>query len=177
MKLVLIRHTSVAVPPGVCYGQTDVDLAPTFTEEAPIVRDKLKDYSFDKIFSSPLTRCRRLAEYCGYEDFEIDPRIIEMNFGEWEMQRFDEIKDPKLQEWYEDYMNEIPTKGESAIQQRERFIDFISQLKKKLPEESTVAVFTHGGILVHALNLFTGKEYDELFRAIPGYGSVIELNI
>ena len=26
MEVILIRHTSVDVPPGVCYGQTDVPL-------------------------------------------------------------------------------------------------------------------------------------------------------
>ena len=34
MVVYLIRHTSVDVPQGVCYGQTDVPLNPTFEEEA-----------------------------------------------------------------------------------------------------------------------------------------------
>ena len=34
MVVYLIRHTSVDVPQGVCYGQTDVPLKPTFEEEA-----------------------------------------------------------------------------------------------------------------------------------------------
>ena len=177
MKLILIRHTSVSVAPGICYGHTDVDLASTFIEEASMVKNKLKEYSFDKVYSSPLNRCKKLTKFCGFEDFEIDPRIIEMNFGDWEMKRFDEITDPILQDWYKDYMNVIPTNGESAMQQRNRFANFISQLRCNLPDDSTVALFTHGGILVHALNIFTGKDYDELFRAIPAYGSVIELNI
>ncbi len=33
MEVILIRHTSVDVPPGVCYGQTDVPLKPTFEQE------------------------------------------------------------------------------------------------------------------------------------------------
>ena len=32
MVVYLIRHTSVDVPQGVCYGQTDVPLNPTFEE-------------------------------------------------------------------------------------------------------------------------------------------------
>ena len=38
MKVLLIRHTSVNMPPGTCYGQTDVPLADTFGQEAVDVR-------------------------------------------------------------------------------------------------------------------------------------------
>ena len=34
MEVILIRHTSVDVPKGVCYGQTDVPLRDSFEEEA-----------------------------------------------------------------------------------------------------------------------------------------------
>ena len=39
MEVILIRHTSVDVPPGVCYGQTDVPLKPTFEQEAARLDD------------------------------------------------------------------------------------------------------------------------------------------
>lgn len=42
MEVILIRHTSVDVPPGVCYGQTDVPLKPTFEQEAAITQENLK---------------------------------------------------------------------------------------------------------------------------------------
>ena len=34
MKVYLVRHTSVDVAPGTCYGQTDVPLRASFQEEA-----------------------------------------------------------------------------------------------------------------------------------------------
>ena len=49
MKAILIRHTSVDVPKGVCYGQTDVPLAPSFPTEALRVKESLKQYRFDKV--------------------------------------------------------------------------------------------------------------------------------
>ena len=177
MKITLIRHTSVAVPRGICYGNTDVELADTFPEEAEKVAERLRSCSFDKVFTSPLSRCRKLASYCGFPDAIPDHRIMEMNFGEWEMQDFNEIKDPRLQEWFDDYMNVAPTGGESAMQQRSRFIDFIASLRNETPHASNVAVFTHGGILVHALNIISSRDYDALFRNIPPFGSVIELTI
>ena len=44
MEVILIRHTSVDVPPGVCYGQTDVPLKPTFEQEAAITGVDINHY-------------------------------------------------------------------------------------------------------------------------------------
>ena len=41
MEIILIRHTSVDVPQGVCYGQTDVPLRDTFEQEAAITAEKI----------------------------------------------------------------------------------------------------------------------------------------
>ena len=41
MEIYLIRHTSVDVPAGYAYGQTDVPLKPTFEEEAEEVKKGL----------------------------------------------------------------------------------------------------------------------------------------
>ena len=43
MEIYLIRHTSVDVPAGYAYGQTDVPLKPTFEEEAEEVKKGLSD--------------------------------------------------------------------------------------------------------------------------------------
>ena len=50
MVVYLIRHTSVDVPQGVCYGQTDVPLNPTFEEEAAQTSARLKGLQFDKVY-------------------------------------------------------------------------------------------------------------------------------
>ena len=42
MKIVLVRHTSVALPKEVCYGYTDVPLKETFEEEATVVERNLE---------------------------------------------------------------------------------------------------------------------------------------
>ena len=92
MEVTFIRHTSVDVPPGVCYGQSDVPLRDSFEQEAAITSENLKAYrpqgrDFDHVYTSPLSRCVRLATYCGYPDAERDKRIMEINFGDWERKR------------------------------------------------------------------------------------------
>ena len=56
MVIYLMRHTAVDVPQGVCYGQTDVPLKPTFETEATQTAANLQGLSFDKVYTSPLTR-------------------------------------------------------------------------------------------------------------------------
>lgn len=174
MRLVLIRHTSVAVARGVCYGQTDVPLADSFLEEASEVKEALQKYNFDQVYSSPLSRCLKLARFCGYDKPIIESRLIEMNFGEWEMKRYDEIADPRLQEWFDDYINTAATGGEAVMDQRRRFLEFVDEIKQK-HSEVTVALFTHGGILINALVALKGKTYSEMYNAIPPYGSLVEI--
>lgn len=175
MKITLIRHTSVDVAPGICYGRTDVALKNTFPEEAEKVKDKIEGKTFDAVFTSPLSRCRRLAYYCGYGQAVADERLLEMNFGDWEMKRYDEIDDPRLQLWFDDYLNLAPTGGESAMQQKERFVDFINEIKSKGYEN--VLVFTHAGILFHAMHLYKGMPYAEAISSAPQYGEVMEIDL
>lgn len=92
MDLYLIRHTSVDVPAGYSYGQTDVPLRETFEAEAATVKEELNKIAADKVYTSPLSRCVRLATYCGFEDAWKDDRIKELNFGSWEMKSWDEVK-------------------------------------------------------------------------------------
>lgn len=173
MKVYLIRHTSVDVEPGVCYGQSDVALRDTFPAEAAEVVSNLDGIRFDKVFTSPLSRCTRLAEYAGYPDAERDDRLKELNFGKWEMKRFDDIDDPKLQEWYADYFYVTPTGGESAEMQHTRVKSFFSELAKQ--DYDTVAVFTHGGVIMQVMLMLGMVDIPTLFSHLPPYGGIVEV--
>lgn len=176
MEIILIRHTSVDVPKGTCYGQTDVPLNPTFEQEAAITLENLNAYvPFDQVYTSPLSRCTRLATYCGYPNAIRDPRVLELNFGDWEMQRFDEIKDSRLQEWFDDYLNVPATNGESFSMQYRRVADFLDELKIKSYQK--VAVFTHGGVLACA-QIYAGLlEPENVFTSSIPYGSITNMII
>lgn len=175
MKAIFVRHTSVAVERGVCYGQTDVPLADTFLSEAENVIKRLREIDPDgkHVYTSPLQRCVMLASICGYSDAIQDARLKEMNFGEWEMQRYDDIKDPRLQEWYDDYFHVCATGGESFEDQQERLRSFILSLKENDIEECLI--FTHGGIIMQAMLLAGVYNEDEIFNHQPSYGDVCVL--
>ncbi|MDE6442976.1 MAG: alpha-ribazole phosphatase [Muribaculaceae bacterium] len=176
MRVILIRHTSVDVPKGICYGHTDVPLASSFAIEAQIVKERIKTYHFDKVYCSPLSRCVELARFCGYEDAERDDRLKEMDFGDWEMKAYNDIHDPRLQDWFNDYITIAPTGGESVLDQRSRFESFINE-KKEEYSNSLIGIFTHGGILINALVSYSNMSYEEVYNSKPTYGAIIEIEV
>ena len=69
-----------------------------------------------------------------------------MNMGAWEMQLFDAITDPRIQEWYDDYLHVAPTGGESYPDMQRRISAFLDELRET--GHSRVALFAHGGVLM-----------------------------
>ena len=68
MEIYLVRHTSVDIPAGYAYGQTDVPLRPSFEDEAEADKKNLSANTFDKVWSSPpytLYPPRRLLRLSG----------------------------------------------------------------------------------------------------------------
>lgn len=176
MQVVLIRHTSVAVPRGTCYGQTDVPVSDTFEQEAEQTLRNLQPFMpLDAVYSSPLTRARKLAAYCGYPTPTVDARLMEMNMGQWEMQLYDEIQDPHLQAWYQDYMHLPTTGGEAFPDLRARVASFLDQLRQQ--EHERVAVFAHGGVLV-AAGLYAGLYTEEnAWNHLVPFGGLITIEL
>lgn len=176
MQVVLIRHTSVAVPRGTCYGQTDVPVSDTFEQEAEQTLRNLQPFMpFDAVYSSPLTRARKLAAYCGYPTPTVDARLMEMNMGQWEMQLYDEIQDPHLQAWYQDYMHLPTTGGEAFPDLRARVASFLDQLRQQ--EHERVAIFAHGGVLV-AAGLYAGLYTEEnAWNHLVPFGGLITIEL
>ena len=180
MKVYLVRHTSVDVPRSICYGQSDVPLKPSFPQEAALVKEKLENLFPDKsildaVYTSPLSRCTRLAQFCGYGWAEREPRVLELNFGEWEMQDYNHIQDPHLKVWYNDWINVRPTGGESFMDQFKRVSAFLQELKEAGKER--VLIFCHGGVLACAKVLSGRLEPKNAFSELDDYGSVIEIEI
>ena len=149
MEIILVRHTSVDVPKGICYGQTDVDVAATFEAEAEVTKANLTAYMpFDAVYSSPLKRARQLAAFCGYDHPTVDDRLMEISMGEWEMRPYAELTDDYSREWFEHYLTMPTPGGESFKMLYQRVTAFLDELRRC--NFSRVAVFAHGGVLACA---------------------------
>lgn len=175
MNLHLIRHTAVAVPSGICYGQSDIDVAASFTAESASLQDKLAHVQLDAIYTSPLQRCSRLAAVLGSVDIHVDERLKELHFGDWEMQAWDAIPRDIFDVWANDYANLSPPNGETFLQLYQRVTHFLEELLSRHHKE-TIAIVTHGGviraILAHVLNM----PLKGLFRIVIDYGSVTHIS-
>ncbi len=176
MKVYIVRHTSVLLDGNVtCYGATDVDVRPTFEEEAQLTKERLHGIPFDGVFSSPLQRARKLAVYCGFADAVLDDRLREMNFGSWEGRPWAElIIDQSVEDFFARYIHEPTPEGESLMMQYERVRDFF--LEKKAQGYQQILVFCHGGVINCAQALTGAIPLAEAYAAIPAFGSVTELD-
>ncbi len=177
MKLTVVRHTSVDVPKGICYGITDVAVASSFGDEADRVRKKLKNEMFDAVFSSPLKRCTQLAgKLAGKLCVTPDDRITELDFGDWEMTTWDAIFESSVgKAWFADYVHAVCPKGESFAYQMRRISSFLTFLKEQPFHH--VLVVSHAGVLRALMCLLQDKTPDEAFRTPIEYGQVVQFNL
>lgn len=174
MTLTLIRHTAVEVSKDICYGFTDVDVASSFTEQAERAKQGL-NISFDKIYASPLQRCRKLAEYLfSQEDIIYDDRLKELNFGHWEMLTWNEIFNiPEGKKWMDNYDTIRCNGGESFNDQIQRIKEFYSEIKHK---KENVAIVCHAGTIRAFMCILHGITPKEAFATPVEYAQIITLD-
>ncbi|MEM9668163.1 MAG: alpha-ribazole phosphatase [Pseudomonadota bacterium] len=168
MGLILLRHTTPLIETGVCYGQLDLDIAESFTEEADETAKMLPP--FEQIFSSPLKRCRYLAEYIGERtghSVRYDCRLSEMDFGSWEGRPWSDIPRLEIDLWAKDFLHARAHGGESVNMLRQRTLEVVGELKDI--KQQTLVV-THAGVIRAVLS--TGDTADH-FRTDIGFGKFI----
>ena len=168
MDVYLIRHTTPHVPPGLCYGQTEVGLADSWKEEFTQVLDKLPN-SWDRVYCSPWPRCRRLAQQLTDKPVE-DSRLQELHFGDWEEQAWSAISRADLNPWMEDFVNVACPGGESYRMLADRLTSFWQELT--CCDLTRVAIVTHAGPIRALLSASLELPLEHSFRLAVDYGSV-----
>ena len=113
MEIYLIRHSRVSVSPNVCYGISDVELHENSEIDIENIFDQLPIVANSKFYSSPLTRCKKLAESLTQSEIIFDDRLKELNFGDWELKIWEDIPENEFNLWKTDYVQNSPTNGES----------------------------------------------------------------
>src|SRR5436190_5953302 len=74
-------------------GLTDLTLTEQGERNAQRLRERLTGLLFVKVLTSPLQRARRTSELAGFGGVaEVDPELIEWNYGDYEGVRTDEIR-------------------------------------------------------------------------------------
>jgi alpha-ribazole phosphatase len=152
VDLVLIRHPAVAVEPGVCYGKTDVPLAHDARDAATRIAQRLAAFGARApviVESSPLARCARLADALASAHGlapRFDARLAEMDFGAWEMQRWDAIERAQIDAWAADFEHARMHGGESVAQFEARVGAWFDELGDRHGNDAAWVV-THAGVM------------------------------
>ena len=171
MDLVLIRHPAPAIDAGVCYGKTDVPLAGDAAESVRRIVARLATLSLplpQQLATSPLQRCadvaHRLAQHfdCACS---ADPRLQEIDFGQWEGQRWDAIDRAALDAWAADLRHARMHGGESVAQFEARVDAWLGPWRA--PEAggaSTMLAVTHAGVMRMIAALLLGEALETTLK-------------
>lgn len=159
-QLHLVRHgLTDANFNGQYIGATDVDLS----EEGIARLNRLKHEAtypkVDKVFCSPLVRCRHTAKilYPECDDLIIEKDLAECNFGEWEGKTSEELKNNNdFLLWLKNSEEAYPKGGESLKNFKLRVLSAFERLVETIVKGDIkdVAVVTHGGVIMTILTAF-----------------------
>ena len=165
MKLYLVRH-------GECTGNTkhrfsfpDDDLTEKGVFQAKELRGKMKNLSYDVIYSSPYQRTLHTAQIINYLDKEIivDERLKERSHGSLEGELISSV-DPD--EYWNCNTNIQYGTEESISDLCSRVKDFLEKLKKK--QYQNVLIVSHSGV---------SKAFHVYFEGIPKDGRLLSYGL
>ena len=162
MILHLIRHPKPLVDPGICYGRQDLLPENPAAVAATLSADLPPGLP---VWSSPLLRCRELAEYLHPRPI-LDARLAEMDFGDWEGRRWDDIPRAELDAWAADVAGFAPPGGESPRDLQRRALAFVDALQ--VPE---AVIVTHAGVIRTLLAHWQGLPPERWTELNFAYGS------
>lgn len=169
MQVVLIRHSRPRIAEGLCYGQLDVpaeDVAATAATLHAQLPPGLP------VFSSPLRRCRALAEAL-HPAPRFDPRLMEMHFGEWEGQAWSAIPRAALDAWAADLLHYAPPGGESVAALQARCVASLDALAAE--GLGACAIVTHAGVIRAVLGHAQGLVADAWTQLRFDFGACVPL--
>lgn len=148
-RLWLVRHSTPDIDLRICYGRTDLNVRDTFEQEGFALLNKMSEIKIDAIYSSPLFRCRKLADFIAdnkKKAVKIEERLQEMNFGEWEMKPWTSIPKEQMDNWVADPFGYPAPGGESFNDTIARTSAFFDEIKYRCIHENIILV-THAGII------------------------------
>ena len=192
MRLIMIRHPKTeANERKLVYGWTDALYSEAGKATIPWIVEKLHDVKIDRIYTSPLTRTRLLAEAiaagCGVgtaPEIFADERIMEMNFGKFENKTTAELEKEYPEEfrsYRENFNDAVVPGGESYRQVAERTVAFLKEIYQRhegerTGDEETVVVVSHSLVIHAAMGYLLGVDLDDVWHFKTEPGTVVDFD-
>ena len=156
MRIIMVRHGISLANEKRIYSPDDIQLSEIGKEGLLKTKDLLKNFTWEKSFSSPLNRAIETSEILGLNDYELDSRIQEMNFGKYKGVSFLEVRTAHREEmvkWKTDDTH-IVTDGESRFMVYKRVVDFLDE---KVEKGEDILMVTHEGVIRLAFSWALGS--------------------
>lgn len=157
-KIHLIRHgLTRANLEGKYVGLTDYPLCDVGIQDLTKFAEGRCYPNVDKIYVSPLRRCRETAQvlYPGRKTTDV-PQLNELDFGVFEGKTLEELKDDgTFLAWSRDSMHNAPPEGEDGVSFIQRIVKGIDSVFEDMMANGLydVALVVPGGIIMTALAL------------------------
>jgi len=152
-ELILIRHGETKWNKLKKYqGHMDIELNDWGRKQSEEAAKELANLEVDYFASSDLKRAKETAEIiAAFHDNNVSEykELREMNFGDWEGKRFQEIQNQNpldFQKWIKDPVKYSPPSGESLEEFQERVLIGFNKILQK--ETKRNVIITHGGVIM-----------------------------
>lgn len=151
MKIILVRH-----------GLSDANIAELYSVEDTRIhksgfnvlintRRALERYKIDKVYTSDLVRSQQTARMLGFNDYTVDERLNELDFGDFKGKGFVEVR-TQYRDFFdkqkEDLFNTKYPNGESRNDVIKRMGEFLDEVSKT---NQTILCVSHGIAIKAAL--------------------------
>ncbi|MCP2003556.1 UNVERIFIED_ORG: alpha-ribazole phosphatase [Buttiauxella agrestis ATCC 33320] len=153
MKLWLVRHgQSQANVDGLYSGISETPLTEHGVKQAQAIGDLLNKVAFEKVLCSELGRAQHTMQLIVQQrniPVVTEPRLNEMNFGDWEMQHHRDLQrmdSENYAAWCNDWQNVVPKNGEGFQLFSQRVSEFAATLSSQ-PKEKNILIVSHQGVL------------------------------
>lgn len=166
-NIYLLRHGKVSGEAAL-YGHTDVEVSNEKNQNILVALAK-QNLLFNKVVSSPLKRCQKLAELIAKEqscEIAFNNRFKEMHFGQYDGIPFDDLYQdktiwPLFEKFWENPVQHPLPKAELLTGFSYRVIEawnaLITDISHEASQNDNILVVCHGGvirmILAHLLNI------------------------
>jgi broad specificity phosphatase PhoE len=173
MTLYVCRHgRTEANASGLLLGRADPHLDQTGEAQAGAMAAALP--TPDLVVSSPLERCRQTAAAFGV-DVEIDERLIELDYGEFDLVPLREIPPEVWRQWRED-PGFRPPGGETLEELATRVSDALDGVADRAVEADVIVV-SHVSPIKAALAWALGVGIGVSWRSFVAQASVTEIGV
>ncbi len=176
-NLYLLRHAqSEGNKLGLFQGSLDLPLSDEGKKQAIQAVEKLKEYHFEVIYTSPQKRALEtatiIADRLGLP-LKRDERLREISYGILEGKKHSEVREWEIyQKWLENPLKNPLENAENLFDAQRRFLEFLKELS-----EERILIVTHGGIVRVALCTVAGIPLNFIWKFSVGNCSLTKLEI